>query len=185
MYSQHPKIAARWEKETPKKKLPDKKELEEMPKMGSVFEGKKKKKDKKDIKPIEVGCVPESFWSPLGEGFDMTLDEDLDIKKLHSTEDFVNELQQFSSQMHAEVKALQTFIDSKKSDKKIHQGMRSKLVKIAQIIRGIDAEAEDLNSEVDQLASYMMSIGDVETQVSAPEPVSSGPQPSVEKLFRK
>lgn len=187
MYSQHPGIAKRWEKETPSGKLPDKrKESADMPNMGNVFEAKGKKK-KKDFggpgKETEVDCVPDPvFWNDLELEEGLRMFEDLDIKKLHNTDDFTKELQQFVGQMHTEVRALQAFIDSKKTDPKLHQGMRSFMLKLAAIVRGIDDDAGDLNDQVDQLISYMSSVAGQEQEA---KPTTSQPTQKSEKLFKK
>lgn len=203
MHIHHPGIAKRWEKETPKgEKLPKhvgESDNREVPSMSNVFESKgKKRKPGGPGEPTTVDPVPQYVDNPLDDletehdrecmdsdfrmggpdgSFPYGINEDLDTKKLRSTDDFVKELEQFANQMSAETRALQSFIGTKKGDPKLHQGMRSHLLKINTIVSGIGHDAEDLVDEVQQLTSYMETAGGSER----PAPAAG----SVQKVFRK
>ena len=144
MYSQHPKIAKRWEKETPKGKLPDKKEGTETeafaPSMNSVFEAKRKaKKYGGPGEPTKVDCRPGHLDNPLddletahdeeclddiykmgmGEGIARMvpgLVEALNPGQLHDPKDFVQKLRELAAETASNCAALDQFVEAHKGD---------------------------------------------------------------------
>jgi hypothetical protein len=146
MYSQHPKIAKRWEKETPKGKLPDKKESENMPEMKKVFEKKGEKHDGPGT-PSKVDCVPSPCWNDEYQDNnvhdDMT--ETVDMALLRDPAKFVQGVEKFIGDVKKDAGQIQHFASTYKQSTKLDDTQKAAFGKMDFPLKMLNKFADELS----------------------------------------
>jgi len=145
MYSQHPDIAKRWEKETPKGKLPDKKE-NAMPDMKKVFE--KKEEHDGPGTSSKVDCVPDpDLWNDEYKDFyvkdDMT--ETIDMALLRDPQKFVQGVEKFVGDVKKDAQTVQHFAQTYKQSTKLDPGQKAAFGKMDFPLKMLNKFADELS----------------------------------------
>lgn len=150
MYSQHPKIAKRWEKETPKGKLPDKKE-NTMPDMKKVFEKKGKQEHDGPGSPAKVDCVPDpALWN---DEFDTNVKDDmtsgvseaLDMASLRDPAKFVQGVEKFIGDVKKDAQTVQHFASTYKQSTKLSPEQKAAFGKMDFPLKMLNKFADELS----------------------------------------
>jgi hypothetical protein len=155
MYSQHPKIAKRWEKETPKGKLPDKKESEQMPKMSNVFEkkGDKKKNDGPGT-PTDVECIPDPvLWNHDG------VHEAVDMALLRDPQKFVQGVEKFIGDVKKDAQTVQHFAQTYKQSVKLDDAQKAAFGKMDFPLKMLNKFADELSRAAGEASQQSSTKG--------------------------
>jgi hypothetical protein len=179
MYSQHPKIAQRWEKETPKGKLPDKKESENMPEMKKVFEKKGEKHDGPGT-PSKVDCVPNPCWNDEYKDNNVKDDmtETLDMASLRDPAKFVAGVEKFIGDVKKDAGQIQHFAGTYKQSVKLDDTQKAAFGKLDFPLKMINKFADELG----RLAGEASKSGaGAAPQGQANQPPAQGQQAQAQK----